>query len=72
MQSANTLENKLLEENKIKRGKRSHRETKEENRIHIDYKRIKIVNSYFSCKQNYNLLKIFFNSVLVIFTANKN
>jgi len=31
-----------LEEKKVRRGKRGHREIKEENRIHIDYKRIKI------------------------------
>jgi len=31
-------------------GKSASRETKKENKIQIDYKRIKIVNHYFSCK----------------------
>ena len=37
---------RLLEENKLRRGKRNLREIKEENRIQIYYKRIKIANSF--------------------------
>jgi len=53
------------------RGKRSHKKIKEENRFQINYKRIKIAN-YLSCKQNYNLLKKYFNSLILAFNANKN
>jgi len=53
-------------------GKRNHRKIKEENRIQIDYKRIKIANHYLSCKQNYNLLKKYFNSLIITFNYNKN
>jgi len=40
--------------------------------IQIDYKRIKIVNHSLYCKQNYNLLKKCFNSLIINFTTNKN
>jgi len=43
-----------------------------ENKIQIDYKRIKITNYSLSCKLNYNLLKRCFNSLIIIFTTNKN
>jgi len=54
------------------RGKRSHIEIKEENKIQIDYKRIKITNHFLSYKQNYNSLKKRFNSLIIIFTTNQN
>jgi len=38
------------------RGKKSHIEIKEGNRIQIDYKRIKISNHSLFREQNYNLL----------------
>ena len=60
------------EREEVRRGKRSHGEIKEENIIQIDYKRIKITNHSLYCKQNYNLLKKCFNSLIIIFTTNKN
>jgi len=53
----NPRKKKLLEKNKVRRGKRNHREIKEENRIEIYYKTIKMANHSLTCKQNYNLLK---------------
>jgi len=47
----------LLERKKVRRGKRSHKKIKEENKIQNDYKRIKISNHSLFHKQNYNLLK---------------
>jgi len=43
--------NTIRRKKKVRRGKRSHKEIKEENIIHIDYKRINITNHSLSCKQ---------------------
>jgi len=40
--------------------------------IQIDYNRIKIAKHSLSRKQNYNLLKKYFNSLIIIFTTIKN
>jgi len=45
---------------------------KQENRIKIDYKRIKITNHYLFPKQIYNLLEKSFNSLNIIFNTNKS
>jgi len=46
-----------FEYKKVKRDKRSHKNIKEENRIQINYKIIKIINKYLLYEQNYNSLK---------------
>jgi len=38
------------------------KKTKKENKILIDYKRIKINNHYIFHKQNYNLIKFFYQT----------
>jgi len=45
---------------------------REEDRILIDYEKIKISSHSLSYKYNYNLLKKYFNSLIIIFTINQN
>jgi len=47
----------LLEGKRVRKGKRSHNDIKEENKIQNDCKRIKISTHSLFHKQNYNLLK---------------